>query len=326
MLKALLANNDEHYDSGERADPAYSGSNGLGDNSVANGRTGSFRIEDDRNSDYGSKQGRLQRCTEATPDSSQFNLVCQGPKVKYDNNEFAVGDQFSHYRHWSLEKGGEYPRLPNQVNGQCSTAGSCDTFVGQIMVDDAEWVSGRATDTVRPYSKVAKEGFAGDCALESNSDNCKNAFDAADTVRAAHHRVDGSYTPWGFDCDFSDRPCTHEFISNHYGFLRAINTPNMERAPCHAEVCGATVFPESYAHVDSSLCSECSTGSSLEHRTGDCACLAAHAGAQAEDCTAAATSCACLASRDAAFCDTCEAKGTCGDCNSDTESFCQAPQ
>merc|ERR1719203_916773 len=157
-----LEHTDDPLDDFERTGNAYSGSN-----AEADGGTGSFRIEADRDSDYGSKTARLNECRTAIPDSSQFNLFCQGPKVKDGAGEFAVGDQFSHYRHWSLEKGGEYPRLPNQVNGVCATNGECEDFVGQILVDDADWAyattdpSTDSTKYYRPYSK--KDPSGADC-------------------------------------------------------------------------------------------------------------------------------------------------------------------
>jgi len=312
MLKALLANNDEHFDSGERTATQFSEGN-----TRADGGTGSFRIADDRNSDYGSKKSRLAECKTMTVDASQFNLVCQGPKVRNVDGDFAVGDQFSHYRHWSLERGGEFPRLPNQVNGGCSqSGGTCENFVDQISVSSDEWKGSDTdgTETVRKYTRVkteeAPEGT--DCAGDDPNADCKWTFQ--ETVEA-RHRVDGSYTPWGFDCDFRDRPCTHQFIVDHYAFLSAEDTPNMERAPCH-DVCGATVFPESYAHDGSSLCDLCpATKRSLNHRTGDCACLEAHAAAEGEDCASGETSCACLISRDENFCDHCEGESTCGECS-----------
>jgi hypothetical protein len=324
MLKALLANNDEHYDSGERASPAYTGANG---NLEGDGGTGSFRIGADRDSDYGSKTSRLARCKALDPDASQFNLFCQGPKVKDATGEFAVGDQFSHYRHWSLKKGGEFPRLPDQVNGACSlSTGTCANFEDQIMVNSAEWVyasdASDLTKIVRPYKKVPKDDApAGttEATCLTDDTHCRYAFEPATANVAAKAREDGSYTPWGFDCDFSDRPCTHQFIVTHYGFLSATNTPNMERAPCHAVSCASTVFPQSYSHdaagvtIESSLCSACTTGSSLEHRTGDCSCLDAHASAT-DACESDLTTCACLKSRDGDFCTTCASEGSCGTC------------
>jgi len=307
MLKALLANNDEHFDSGsgprtsngELSDTAYN--NG---NAVEDGGTGSFRIEADRQSDYGSKQSRLDQCRRLTPDTSRYNLVCQGPKVKNSDGKYEVGDQFSHYRHWSLEKGGEFPRLQDQVNGACSKpGGSCTSFEGQIEVNGDDWMG----ETCQTNSKQA-------CVTPYSGTPGSYAFDAE--AKTARHRESSTYTPWGFDCDFSNRPCTHQFILDHYEFLQKAGTTDMERAPCHASVCGETVFPESYAHGDSKLCSECEQHN-LEHRTGDCACLTG--GTMQEDiCASDSTTCQCLSSRDENFCNDCESTSTCGHC----ASFC----
>lgn len=266
MLRSLLANNDEHFDSGNNtlaggaSSKDFTGAGTNLDNSVSAGGTGSFRKAADMNSDSGSKASRLQDCKSLVVDSTEFNLVCQGPKKRESPclsgvcGKFLDGDNEADYRPWTRASGGEFPRLNMDMNTKLAGTEFMHLYTETIKVDQEDW-KGNADEKVG-------DGFG--------------------NLEIPYHRVTKEYTPWGFDCDFTVRPCTHKFVAENYNFMRDAND-HMERAPCTK--CD-TNFAGDEAWESSDVCS---TGQSH-------------------------TSCACFHSRDASFCTTCATN--CGACTS----------
>jgi len=269
MLRALLANNDEHFDAGENK--AFDGSSNSNLNNQqavdtidnADG-TGSFRRAGDASSDHGTKSQRLAACKSMVVDSNGYNLVCQGPKKKTSpsaGGAFEKGDDVAHYRAWPRELGGEYPRLPMDMNSAVASCTQNDDrcFVDTIVVDKEDWKGGSD-------EKVG------------NGDG---------TTSVPYHRVDGHYTPWGFDCDFSARPCTRKFVQTNYDFLRTDTSENMERASCQA--CAIEDFQTGAYRSDSDATNT------------------------ATDVCSGQSQCACFNSRDGNFCTECASN--CGSCS-----------
>jgi len=240
MLRALLANNDQHL--------------GVDDDGTSN-------------ADTDNKTQRLERCKAMgdyedsgnkmlTYGLDQLNITCQGPKKKdlsaspsewkidLDENcvtsincasseeEFSTGIysrwkpgwRTSDYLAWS----DEFPRhtyTPTTCAHDDTKSNDCaDTTSGRRFVQAAE----EEDPAVSAYSGATKERLAGWGGARQHNHNSKSVSSGGTSNMV--HRKSKTYQNWGFDCSVAYKPCSHFFLKTEYKFLHTLT--HAERTPC----------------------------------------------------------------------------------------------